>query len=79
MYEGANKVEVCEVGNLAPGQTYRTPDGLTCMVLVPVPGKFQVVDALGCVSEVPTTTKLGRDRKGRLYASRYLNPPLPVA
>jgi hypothetical protein len=77
-----NKVLVCQVGDLKPGDRYRTPDepgvslGVSLMVLdLPaVEGFSMVTDTNGRVSSVPNSTKLGRDRCGRLYASRYLNP-----
>ena len=32
----------------------------------------------GRIAHVRGDTKLGRDQRGRLYASRYLNPAAPV-
>jgi len=72
-----NKVHVCNVGDLAPGATYRTPDGGTCMVCRVndcVEGTTVVATTGGQIVNVPSDTKLGRDRKDRLYASRFLNP-----
>lgn len=71
-----NKVEVCTAGDLKPGQQFRTPNGDTILV----------TDGSGTLEEVATVnvrtgrlateradTRLGTDRRGRLYASRYLN------
>lgn len=81
---GGNKVEVCRVGDLKPGQRYRTPDGKTMVVLnetslglvgLTYTGEGDLVmdQETGEVFEVPSSTKLGHDRRDRLYASRYLN------
>lgn len=72
------RVEVCTVGNLKPGQKYRTPERETLMVInlgTRLPGMTAVVNVeTGIVgAPVPNTTKLGHDREGRLYAGRYLN------
>jgi len=72
-----NKVLTCQVGDLVPGNTYRTPDRQTPMVLdlpADYDGFVRVTNEQGQVTSVPTSTKLGHDRAGRLYASRYLNP-----
>jgi len=78
-FEG-NKVLVCQVGDLDAGQRYRTPDGKTLMVLANLPedhGSSYVADLdSGEAFTVGNSTKLGRDRAGRLYASRSLNMPI---
>ncbi len=67
------------VGNLQPGQRYRTPDGHTLMVCnQPRGNDTTVVDtADGTIQVVASAVKLGHDRHDRLYASRYLNPMTP--
>ena len=83
-----NKTQVCTVGDLKPGNRYRTPSGAEMMVadLHPmnmVPQIYQfvfVVDtATGILGRERPDTRLGTDRAGRLYASRALNDPKPVA
>jgi hypothetical protein len=78
-----NKLQVCTVGDLRPGEQYRTPDGNTQMVLnlaADRDGFVRVADTQGQVTSVANSIKLGTDRQGRLYASRYLNPqPAPLA
>lgn len=75
-----NKVQVCTVGDLLPGQRYRDPDGEEYLI---TDGTYPVVNLR--TGEVASTLdwigtgfrkdiKLGTDRAGRLYASRYLNP-----
>ena len=86
-YNG-NKVEVCKVGDLKPGDRFRDPDGHDFMVaeghlivrldngtvqfLPDRPRSRATLDWTG--SGYRKDTRLGRDRRGRLYASRYLNP-----
>ena len=75
---GLNKVCEKQVGDLAPGEVFRTPDGKSFMVLS-LPADFdgytRCVDlANGAVATIPNSVRLGRDRGYRLYASRYLNP-----
>lgn len=89
-YNG-NKVQECTLGDLKPGQQYRTPfpNATTMMVTTidaeetdkPVGGKTVMVVDLntGLLEEEECSLKLGRDRHGRLYASRYLNDPKPDA
>lgn len=72
-----NKTEVCKVGDLVPGQSFRTPDAHTLAVLdLPCdePGHSLTTNESGVIVKVSDTTRLGRDRAGRLYASRSLNP-----
>ncbi len=77
-----NKVLVCDVGDLRPGQQYRTPsiggapgeDILVCESLNNEDTTTTVCIRTGTITMVPSATHLGRDRCGRLYASRYLNP-----
>ena len=71
-----NKVHVTDVGNLAPGEKYRTPEGDTLMVCATPNNEVSTTVAnlrTGEISTAPSATKLGRDRAGRLYASRSLN------
>lgn len=74
-----NKVQVCTVGDLTSGSTYRTPEGGDMLVTDRRgAGKVVVVNtATGLTSEVDESIRLGTDRAGRLYASRFLNPPTP--
>jgi hypothetical protein len=88
-----NKTLVCQVGDLTNGDQYRTPDepgislGDTMLVLclptddISEQEGFTKVASLrtGVVIGVSNSIKLGRDRAGRLYASRYLNPVQPTA
>lgn len=72
-----NKVLVCQVGDLKPGMRFRTPDGSEYMITdaETVDGLTGVVKlANGQLDIERSDLKLGRDRRGRLYASRYLNP-----
>jgi hypothetical protein len=74
-----NEVHVCDLCDLQPGAQYRTPEGDTLLVtecLFDGPtDSVQVVNIrTGRIALVAGRTKLGRDRAGRLYASRYLNP-----
>jgi hypothetical protein len=76
-----NEVHVCDLCDLQPGAQYRTPEGDTMLVtecLFDGPtDSVQVVNIrTGRIALVAGRTKLGRDRAGRLYASRYLNPPV---
>lgn len=73
----ANRTQVCTVGDLTPGQNFRTQDGGSLMVVDLPPTKedrVYTVNTDGHVGEVNANIKLGRDRQGRLYASRFLNP-----
>jgi hypothetical protein len=76
-----NKTLVCQVGDLTPGQQYRTPEGRTLMVLSLMAdhdGYTRVADIeTGEVFNPSNSTRLGTDRAGRLYASRSLNQPTP--
>ena len=75
-----NKVHVTDVGNLAPGEKYRTPEGDTLMVCAtPINEVITTVVNLrtGIIVTALSATKLGRDRAGRLYASRSLNQVAP--
>lgn len=71
-----NKVAVCQVDDLVPGQTFRTPERHTLMVLdlATDDGYSLCATETGAVIKVGNNTNLGHDRAGRLYASRYLNP-----
>lgn len=71
-----NKVQVCTVGDLKPGDQYRTPDGKTLLVTDTTPNVVVDIET-GATNQADPTTKLGRDRAGRLYASRFLNQPQP--
>lgn len=79
-----NKVLVCQVGDLMAGQRFRTPEAVEYMVLS-LPADFdshtRVANIMtGTVANINNSVKLGRDRQGRLYASRYLNQqPKPDA
>lgn len=77
-----HKIEVCRVSDLAPGDRYRTPDGRELLVTdlkFCAAGFTTVIDvATGIVVDVDGATRLGRDRAGRLYASRSLNPVVPA-
>lgn len=73
----ANRVRECDLGDCAPGTQYRTPEGdsvLVCDTLNNETHTTTVNLRTGLISMVPSTVKLGRDRSGRLYASRFLNP-----
>ena len=77
-YNG-NKVEVCKIGDLKPGDRFRDPDGHDFMVaeghLIVRLDNGTVQSTLDWTgSGYRKDTRLGRDRRGRLYASRYLNP-----
>lgn len=77
-----NKVQVCTVADLKAGEKYRVPDGGERMIVTPpaTDGATRVVDlATGELLGTDPATKLGTDRKGRLYASRFLNPTAPNA
>ena len=82
-----HKVLVCTVGDLKPGQRYRTPDGRTMMVTdyanipghVSTPRRLVVNIHNGRSETEDPTIKLGTDQRGRLYASRSLNPVQPDA
>lgn len=82
-YDG-NKTLVCQLGDLTNGDQYRTPYGDTMLVLCdPVhdveDGYVRVASIkTGVIIGVSTSIKLGRDRAGRLYASRSLNDPQPA-
>ena len=84
-----NKVLVCTVGDLYAGRQYRTPDGQTMLVTdagnADSPGLEAICESLGEgqtlvinlrtgeFDKVSNSVKLGKDREGRLYASRFLN------
>jgi hypothetical protein len=75
-----NKVQVCTVGDLKPGDKYRTPEGRTLMVTnLHILAQADEVDTIdldnGKITVAKKDTKLGTDRAGRLYASRSLNDP----
>jgi hypothetical protein len=74
-----HKELVCTVGDLRPGDRYRTPDGgERLLVSPPAADVTRVVDLVtGELLNADPATKLGRDRVGRLYASRSLNPVVP--
>ena len=74
-----HKVQVCQVGDLQTGQRYRLPAGDE-VIVTDLPdgrdGYTRVVDlATGRAYSATNSTRLGRDRAGRLYASRSLNAP----
>lgn len=75
-----NKVLERQVGDLATGDKYRTPDGRTMLMLggpniTDKDGYSLAADTqTGLVEFVSNSINLGRDREGRLYASRSLNP-----
>lgn len=74
-----NKVQVCTVGELPHGSNYRDPNRNAWLVTKPTvnanPNTRVVVNlTTGAIEEHPSDLKLGRDRCGRLYASRTLNP-----
>ncbi len=75
----ANRVLHCQLGDLKAGERYRTPEGRTLMVLslmAQYDGYVRVADVeSGEVFNPSTSIKLGHDEQGRLYASRWLNPP----
>ena len=77
-----NKTLVCQVGDLKAGDRYRTPKGDTRLVMDQTArpcadGLVRTVSLFnGMPIDVDPTTKLGRDRAGRLYASRSLNCPV---
>lgn len=75
----ANRIEVCKLSDLEPGAQYRVPDGdsvlvTECLFDGPTDSVQTVNIRTGRIAHVRGDTKLGRDRQGRLYASRYLNP-----
>lgn len=78
-----NKVQVCTVGDLKPGDQYRTPDGGGVLVIdnenrrPESPMVDVVIMNTGVLYAVAKNIRLGRDRAGRLYASRYLNQATP--
>src|SRR5687767_5436502 len=78
-----NKVQVCTVGDLKPGDRFRDPEGNEFVVTHGLPnfGDFKVTVNIdtGATYNATLDLRLGTDRKGRLYASRYLNPPAPAA
>ena len=80
-YDG-NKTLVCQVGDLTNGDQYRTPEGNTMLVLHdPVHDDEDGYRPVACMQNgvilrVSNSIKLGRDRAGRLYASRSLNDPV---
>lgn len=81
---GGNKVEVCKVGDLKPGQRFRDPDGNEFLIadgfLIVNVATGAVVSTLDWVGNgYRKDVRLGTDRQGRLYASRFLNPPTPTA
>ncbi|HYT89470.1 MAG TPA: hypothetical protein VEL76_12260 [Gemmataceae bacterium] len=67
---------VCTIGDLFAGASYHDPDGDTFVVT----DRARDADSTtvvnlrtGRVTPVYSDVKLGRDEKGRLYASTYLN------
>ncbi len=66
---------VAEVGNLPEGTRYRDPDGNTWMVTSErgVNDVTVVNIDSGKLLAVHIKTRLGHDRRGRLYAGRFLN------
>lgn len=72
-----NKVVVCQVGDLKPGQQYRMPEGETRIMTDGDAGmdgySLTVCLETGKVHNTNNSIKLGTDRRGRLYASRSLN------
>lgn len=68
-----NKTLVCTVGDLKPGQQFRTQDGTT--ILVTNLGWVEVETGRAIDVDL-SNLNLGRDRAGRLYASRSLNPQI---
>lgn len=77
-----NRVEVCRIGDLKPGDHFRTPEGRTWLVTAhQQPNsehQFCACIEDGRMDAIPDGVRLGRDRRGRLYASRYLNRPQAV-
>ena len=80
--ENGHKTLACTVGDLQPGQTYRTPEGQT-MLVTDGPRNLNGVTVVnvetGALAFVSLDTRLGHDRRDRLYASRSLNPVTPTA
>lgn len=78
-----HKTLVCQVGDLKLGDQYRTPEGETRIMTDGTTGMdgYSLVVCLetGKVHNVNNSIKLGTDRRGRLYASRSLNPTTPKA
>src|SRR5947209_15490088 len=67
---------VCTIGDLLPGTVYDLPNGDTFMVLdLPRSADSRTVVNLrtGRITPVYSSTKLGFDQRGRLYASTFLN------